>query len=132
MGLSDFVIYALIFAVLIGYTVLKEYLSRQAAQRRPGLPGPQGVEQQPAPAPPQEVTDTQWGRAPAPERAMPRAKPDAWRTAHGSAQPRDRGASPQRARHPLFRNRQQLRHAIVVMTVLGPCRAQQPYDDERH
>jgi hypothetical protein len=35
---------------------------------------------------------------------------------------------PARAAHPLFRTPQDLRRAIVVMTVLGPCRALEPVD----
>ncbi len=34
--------------------------------------------------------------------------------------------------HRLFRHRGDLRHGIVLMTVLGPCRASQPYDQDRH
>lgn len=33
-----------------------------------------------------------------------------------------------RAAHSLFRTPQDLRHAIIVMTVLGPCRALEPPD----
>ena len=30
-----------------------------------------------------------------------------------------------------FRSKQDLRHAIVVMTVLGPCRGREPYDSRQ-
>lgn len=35
-------------------------------------------------------------------------------------------APPRRAAHPLFRTPQDLRRAVIVMTVLGPCRALEP------
>jgi hypothetical protein len=31
----------------------------------------------------------------------------------------------------LFRSKSELRHAVVLMTVLGPCRAIEPYDEGR-
>jgi hypothetical protein len=36
----------------------------------------------------------------------------------------------QSIRRSLFRNRRDLRRAIILMTVLGPCRANQPLDAE--
>jgi hypothetical protein len=35
---------------------------------------------------------------------------------------------PPAATRRLFRTRQDLRHAIVLMTVLGPCRALEPHE----
>jgi hypothetical protein len=35
-----------------------------------------------------------------------------------------------RPRHRLFHSQRALRHGVVMMTVLGPCRALQPYDKE--
>ena len=48
------------------------------------------------------------------------------------AAPRRTDATQQRrrARHRLFHSQRALRHGVVMMTVLGPCRALKPYDQD--
>jgi hypothetical protein len=81
---------------------------REAAEREAAGAAPEEQEEledvwgRPVPPPPPPVET-----APAPH-VLPAAPP------------------PARAPHPLFRTPQDLRRAIVAMTVLGPCRAQEP------
>jgi len=36
------------------------------------------------------------------------------------------------SRAPFFKSRKELRHAVATMTVLGPCRALEPFEPQRH
>lgn len=80
--------------------------------------------------------DAGWGREPsaaAPERApRPPARPQ---TRH-QRRPLQTAAALPGSRRPsrgqaMFGNREGLRYAVVAMTVLGPCRALDPYTPER-
>lgn len=129
----------------------------EQARSRAGMAQPQaGYEAQPRPEPrpapipvpvpaparepvPPELAGTDWGRSPEPPpaAALPLEVQQAIR--HQPVRPRDAPPAaaavrpagrlqPPRARHHLFHSRRALRHGIVMMTVLGPCRAVQPYD----
>jgi hypothetical protein len=111
-------LYLLVFFAIIVLNVI----ARQAARRRqqqeqaeqPTVPAPVPAED----APLEDI----WGRSPAPA-PMPVAEV---RTA-----PPPAAAQPQRPRriHPvrdLLKGRRDLRRAVVLMMVLGPCRAQEP------
>jgi hypothetical protein len=112
----DLLVYALIFAgiVLFNY-LLQRFMKRTQQQAPPPEPPLQEDE-----APP----DTLWGRAAqAPAEPVIPAERVGRTAAPGASPPRPALRSGARA---LFRSRQDIRHAVVVMTVLGPCRAHEP------
>lgn len=114
---SELLVYGLIIAGFLLFNYLAQQLAKKAREQR------EAAEREAAQAPPvalQEALEDIWGRHPAapvaatqvPEqRPVPRGVPPPARPA---------------ATRRLFRNRQDLRHAIVLMTVLGPCRALEP------
>lgn len=114
-------VYILIFLGIIIFN----YVMQQAARRRQQEEAEQAAQAEPPPAEDEPLEDI-WGRsrAPVPEPApvfVPRP-----------AQPAPRAAPPvttQRRRHPireLLKSKRDLRRAAVLVTVLGPCRAQEP------
>ena len=112
------ILYVLAFLAIILFNVI----AQRAARRRPQQAE---AEQAAVPAPPpaeDEPLDDIWGRTPAPPPAAvatPRPAP-----APLPAQPRmPRRVHPVRA---LLKERRDLRRAVVLMMVLGPCRAQEP------
>lgn len=111
----DLLVYALIFAGIMLVNYLLQRFVKRAQQAPTPEPPPQEDE-----APP----ETLWGRAPqaSAEPAMPTER--VGRTVAAGVSP----ARPDQrfGARALFRSRQDIRHAVVVMTVLGPCRAQEP------
>jgi hypothetical protein len=115
----------LTFALLVGGFMLLSRLFKWAVERA----RKQQLEQAPPPAPLPEgaLIDATWGSEP---------QAASWQGATGAELARRMetiatGAAPQQPRHAanaLLRSRQDLRHAIVLMTVLGPCRALDPPD----
>jgi len=136
----------LFFALaLIGFMVFN-YAMQRAARRAQARQQQADLQQEALPqsavdAAENESLDDVWGRTPQSDSAMERARgellqaiaplvvqqsaTDARRAAVGQ---RD-GSSPHGRLHgrDLFRSRQALRQAVVSMTVLGPCRALDPY-----
>ena len=110
----------LLYGLLIGGFLLFNYVTQQLAKK-----ARQEEEAEAAPlpgdGPPQDI----WGRAPAEAPATPEpvAPGVPARRAEVPAQPRRRTTP-----GLLFRTRKDLRHAVVLMTVLGPCRALKPND----
>jgi hypothetical protein len=103
--------------------VLFNYIAQRAARRRR-----EEADAQAQPAPPpveEELLEDVWGRNPAPSPAPAPAlapRPAAVPTA---AEP----PAQQRRSHPLralLQDKHELRRAVVLMMVLGPCRSQQP------
>jgi hypothetical protein len=117
MGLFDLVIIALFVG---GFMLLSQLLKRAVnrARRQEELQRAQ----QAAPLPEDASRDATWGSGP---------QADPWQGATTAElerrlEPIAPGFAPPRPRHAsnaLFRSRRDLRHAVVVMTVLGPCRA---------
>lgn len=111
---SDLLFYILIIGGFLLFNYLARALARkaredqEAAERAAAQEHSEEVE---------ESLEDPWGRAPA-------ARVDAPPPPARAAPPPARA----RAVHPLFRTPQDLRRAIVVMTVLGPCRALEPFD----
>lgn len=148
-------LFGLLFLAIVGFQVFKQFLASRAEMRRrleqararAGMAQSQAeYEPEPEPVPePLDLAGTDWGRAPAPPPvvALPlevqqalrhqpvRQRDDAPLSAAAAAAAAARRAAaklaPPRARHHLFHSRRALRHGIVMMTVLGPCRAVQPY-----
>ena len=112
-------LYVLIFLGIILFNLIQGLRRRQQqAQAEAEAPEPAAQEDEP---PLEDI----WGRSPAPLPQARSAPP-----APASAEPA-RPAAPRapRRRHPLqtlLKDRRNLHHAIVLMTVLGPCRAQEP------
>ncbi len=146
-GDFESLLFGLLFLAVVGFQVLKQFLAARAEQRRrqrqaqagAGVPQPQyEVEPEPEPL---ELTETDWGRAPEPQPVyelpleVPQAlkpRPERQRDAAPPAAPRrpDAAQVRRRARHRLFHSQRALRHGVVMMTVLGPCRALKPYDQD--
>lgn len=126
MGKSDLLIYGLFIAAYL----LFNFLMQQLAARRARAQREQAQQARPQPdaAPPSadQSLEELWGRgqqahvyesATAVEPVRKRVEPVA-----GTA------PAPYLSPKTLLRSRRGLRHAIVVMTVLGPCRALDPPD----
>ena len=114
---SELLFYGLIIAGFLLFNYVTQQLAKKARQEQAeALPLPP-----PGAVPPEDI----WGRAPAAAPATPEPVAPAVpvRRAEAPAQPRRRMTS-----GILFRTRKDLRHAVVLMTVLGPCRALRPDD----
>ncbi len=143
-GDFESLLFGLLFLAVVGFQVLKQFLAARAAQRRrqqqmqagAGVPQPQ-YEVEPEPL---ELTETDWGRAPEPQPVseLPlevlqalKPRPERQRDVAPAAPRRpDPALVRRRARHRLFHSQRALRHGVVMMTVLGPCRALKPYDQD--
>ena len=112
---SELLFYGLIVAGFLLFNYVTQQLAKKARQTEAEAPPPPGD------GPPEDI----WGRAPAAAPATPEPVAPAVpvRRAEVPAQPRRRMTS-----GILFRTRKDLRHAVVLMTVLGPCRALRPDD----
>ena len=113
---SELLLYGLLIAGFLLFNYVTQQLAKKARQEQAeALPPPPGA------VPPEDI----WGRAPAAAPATPEPVAPAVpvRRAEAPAQPRRRMTS-----GILFRTRKDLRHAVVLMTVLGPCRALKPND----
>lgn len=116
----------LIYGLLIGGILLFNFLLQRVVQRvreREALQ--QAGQQEAEPHEEQAPIDTGWGRR-QPE-ALRRAAPSEPLARRVEAMTAGAERSPRRT-HKVFGSRRDLRHAIVVMTVLGPCRALEPHD----
>jgi hypothetical protein len=112
-------IYVLIFLGI----VLFNFMRQLAARRRQQEEEAQAKTAAPAPAEEPPLEDV-WGRTPAPAAAAPavivaRPAPPAIR----AEPPAPRRLHPVRA---LLQDSRDLRRAVILMMVLGPCRAQEP------
>jgi hypothetical protein len=110
-------LYVLAFAGII----LFNYVMQRAARRRQQEEEAQAQAAAPAPAEEAPLEDI-WGRTPAP--AAPAAPVIVTRPAPIRAEP----PAPRRL-HPvraLLKERRDLRRAVILTMVLGPCRAQEP------
>lgn len=150
-GLAEFLWFLLIFGALFAFTVWRQQRDRRRRQERMArmstpaefepVPGPARV-----PAGLENAPDISWGRGPAAPVPPPEIAPD-WREV--PARPEAAAVPPwtppvaigaprravpavrppalaRRAPAPL-RSAAGLRQAVVAMTVLGPCRALEPY-----
>ncbi|OGA77763.1 MAG: hypothetical protein A3G81_29735 [Betaproteobacteria bacterium RIFCSPLOWO2_12_FULL_65_14] len=113
----DLLLFVLIFLGIVFFN----YVMQRAARRR--REEEQAQAGQPAPPPAEEEPlEELWGRAPA---AAPAPAPSAMLAARQAA------AAPPAPlrRHPvraLLKDKRDLRRAVVLTMVLGPCRAQEP------
>jgi len=146
MGLFELLVYGFMF----GAFLLFNYVSQQAARRRreqqrqeqEAVEAQRGYAQE-AGVPIADPLGQAWGRAPeavpyevAPyEVVAPALREEVLAQARrvAAAAPRPVFEPParvgrRRTKRHFLRTRQDLRDAVVAMTVLGPCRALQPYD----
>jgi hypothetical protein len=139
---NDLLIYGLLFLAIIGFNLFKQFLAARAEQRvrQQQAAAAQGMPQPDPEADPFTLTESDWGRPPEAE-PVPELRPVlALARKTESARPQSGPATgtirtpkpsePRRVRHRLFQHRRALREGIVMMTVLGPCRALQPYDQD--
>jgi hypothetical protein len=146
-GDLESLLFGLLFLAVVGYQLLKQFLAARAEQRRRQQQAQRasayGQAGMPQPEPePLELSESDWGRPPEPVTPaslpparvpVPPAQPQAAPRVRDDAPARRTNADQQRrrVRHRLFHSRRALRHGIVMMTVLGPCRALKPYDHEQ-
>ena len=111
-------LYLLVFFAIIVLNVIARQAARRRQQQEQAEPPPV-----PAPAPAEDAPlEDIWGRSPAPAPMPVAAAP----TAPPAAAVRRQSA---RRIHPvraLLKERRDLRRAVVLTMVLGPCRAQEP------
>lgn len=115
-------IYVLVFLGLVVFNFVVQQMARRRQQEAAG----QEAQPEEPPVPEDEPLEDLWGRSPAPAPEPVRAPVVVPRPVRspGAAQ-----APTQRPRHPvrvLLQSKRDLRRAAVLMTVLGPCRAQEP------
>jgi hypothetical protein len=105
--------------------ILFNHLMRKAARRRKQDEPPQAPEvEPPTAAPPEEPLDDYWGRTSVPAPATAPAT-----TARPAPPPPPAAAPARRRAHPvraLLNDKRDLRRAMILAMVLGPCRAQEP------
>ena len=105
---------------VLGFIAIVLFLLAQRAARRRQQEEQAEAAAKPAPPAEEQPIEDIWGRTPAAARApAPAARPA----------PLPAPAEPSRRRVPvraLLDDKRGLRRAIILMTVLGPCRAQEP------
>lgn len=113
----------LLFVLLFLGIVFFNYVVQRAARRRQAEEQAQAGQPAPPPAE-EEPLEELWGRAPAAAPA-PAPVPSAMLAARqaAAAPPAPRSRHPVRA---LLKDKRDLRRAVVLTMVLGPCRAQEP------
>jgi hypothetical protein len=121
---SELLVYGLIIAGFLLFNFLAQKLAKKAREQQEAAER-EAAEREAAEGPPaaqEEALEDIWGRLPA--APVTAVQVPGKRPAPRAAPPPSRPAATRR----LFRTRQDLRHAIVLMTVLGPCRALEPFD----
>jgi hypothetical protein len=152
-GLSEFLWFLLIFGALFAFTVWRQQRDRRRREERmaamsPPVESEPGPVAAPLPAGLETTPDISWGRGPAAPVPPPEVAPDwselparaeaaavpPWTPPVATRAPRRTApavrppAVARRAPAPL-RSAAGLRQAVIAMTVLGPCRALEPYGD---
>ena len=112
----------LVYILIIGGFLLFNYLARTLARKaRAQQEAAERAAAQAQPVEAQDELEDVWSRSPAVQPAT-RHMPEQRAPVPVMTPP------PQAATRPLFRTPEDLRHAIVLMTVLGPCRALEPHE----
>lgn len=139
MRSSELLVYVIVFAIVILFNFLMPLLARRARRMQEQLQEQLRQQQGQAPAEPddEDLLEESWGRSrrpqthDSPERLEAQTVPGGHAHAPAAVQVPVSAPAPAPRRIAaanLFASRKDLRHAIVVMTVLGPCRALDPYD----
>jgi hypothetical protein len=130
---SELLIYVLIVAAFLAFNFLMQQLAKKAKQRQEEA---EAANPRPAPVPDDEPLENIWGRGAEAVVVEPLTRQgNALVTSSGPAPAPAPRRIPTEARpridaRKLFRTPQDLRTAVIMMTVLGPCRALDPYDRE--
>lgn len=103
--------------------VLFNFIAQRAARRRQQQEQAEAPIPSPPPAVEEELPEDYWGRTPTPPPPVPVLIPRPAPAPVLAEPPRPRRVHPVRA---LLKDRRDLRRAVVLMMVLGPCRAQEP------
>ncbi len=128
MDKSQLLTYGLL---LLGFLLFNYVVQQMAKRTREQQEREQAQQQDATPPPEDEPLEDLWGRRPQaglPASPAPAASARPVETVAASPAPPP-GRTVPRAR--LFQSRQDLRHAVIVMTVLGPCRTLEPYDRQQ-
>jgi len=139
MRTSELLVYGIVLVAFLVFNFLRPLLAARLRRMQRQQQGPQELDQELEQAPEREERpsaeqgswEETWGRS-----RQPVLQPSVEHAAEKEPAPRQRAeaasASALPSRHgaasALFASRKDLRHAIVVMTVLGPCRALEPHD----
>lgn len=135
MRTSELLVYGIILVVFLAFNLLRPLLTERLRRMQQRQQGQQELEQaqareERAPAD-EESWDETWGRS-----SQTVLQPSLEHAAADEPGPAQNVQTPARPGRPprdgvagrLFASRGDLRHAVVVMTVLGPCRALEPHD----
>jgi len=137
----------LVYLIFIAVILFNSYLRRQRAQQaereriaKQGGPFPQDRYEEEGPQQEAEWLETIFGKAEPAKQAQPaaaattaRPKEERGRPSHGKERTALKQAPVQEHRQvhrPSFKTRDDLRRAIMSMTVIGPCRSAAPYGDD--
>ncbi len=128
-NIPEELIYVLIFGAILAFQYL---MKRFGPQPQPDEAPPQAPQPQEQPAAQENVLDDIWGRSP----AVPAVSPAAAISDIGFGRSEALGATVMLARRrsrrfsrsALMGNRREVQNAIVIATILGPCRAYEPHD----
>jgi hypothetical protein len=116
-------LYVLAFIAIVVYNFFAQRAARRRKQQKEAQAEAVPAEPAPESSPQTELPEDVWGRratAPTPVPVpVPRLAPSPVR----AAPPAPRRLHPARA---LLKDKRDLRRAVVLMMVLGPCRAQEP------
>ncbi|MGQ0522082.1 MAG: hypothetical protein ACT4P8_00290 [Betaproteobacteria bacterium] len=122
MSKNELFLYGLFFVGFLLFNYFMQQVAKRARERQEQAQQPEA-----APVPEDEALEPLWGRVPQDAFPQPAARVEPARrveTVAAQPAPSPRYLGPK----ALFGSRQALRHAVIVMTVLGPCRALQPHD----
>jgi hypothetical protein len=135
MRTSELLVYGIILVVFLAFNVLRPLLTERLRRMQQRQQGQQELEQAQArddraPADEESWEET-WGRS-----SQTVLDPSLEHTADHGSGPSHHVQAPARPGRlsrngvagTLFASREDLRQAVVVMTVLGPCRALEPHD----
>ena len=127
-SIPDIVFYGLLVAGFLLFNYIVQRLANKSRQQQQQQAELERLAQAQAAA--EHPQDYAWGHAPA-AAPLPVEPPRVATYEMAPATPTATLDAPARldaVARSLLRSRQELRHAIVLMTVLGPCRALEPYD----
>ena len=122
---SELLLYGLLIAGFLLFNYVMQRLAKKARQQ----PEQEwGQQQEAAPSPEDEPLEDIRGRRPRANLPAAAAPVEPARCVAAIAAAPAPPPPRRTAAGPIFRSRKDLRHAVVLMTVLGPCRALKPDD----
>jgi hypothetical protein len=116
-------LYVLAFIAIVVYNFFAQRAARRRQQEKQAQAETVPAEPAPESSPQTELPEDVWGRPATPPTPAPVPVPRLAPPPVRAAPPAPRRLHPARA---LLRDKRDLRRAVVLMMVLGPCRAQEP------